>query len=59
VTTTVLIRDLCRSLANPKPTELAQRSGKREMGTDPKQGEGFVKVPMPRETGDDTEGHKV
>ena len=28
------------------------------MGNDPKQGEDFVKVPLPRDLPDDTEGHK-
>ena len=27
------------------------------MGNDPKQGEDFVKVPMPKTTSDDVEGH--
>ena len=39
------------------PTGTTQR-GDDEMGNDPKQGEDFVKVPMPKET-DDVEGHKV
>lgn len=44
--------------SEPEPTGTTQR-GDEEMGNDPKHGEDFVKVPMPRESDDDTEGHKV
>jgi hypothetical protein len=58
VTSRVPISVLRWSLLKPKLAPLSPRNGEvKEMGNDPKQGEDFVKVPMPRES-DDVEGHK-